>query len=198
MFQLEPDYASNRAFARVQISAWACFLILLIGICIGCGEDGTQPEKKNVSSSAPVKKTKNIATPATRKTGWSEFQVTAPRPQARSRHGLVYDSDQDRSLLFGGLIWNGDETLFTADTWELKNNQWRQIAGTVAPGHRQRPGMAYMQHKNKTLLFGGLGVEEFLNDTWTLTGNVWQQVSLAVSPTARCGHGMVSHYVWWA
>ena len=44
---------------------------------------------------------------------WTNMNSPAP-PPARSRHGLAYDSESDRTIIFGGLV---PTTAFHSDTW---------------------------------------------------------------------------------
>ncbi len=79
-------------------------------------------------------------------------------PLGRWDHGMVYDDDRAAVILFGGgaIQWT------FSDTWELKNNQWREV-DTGGPDARKMFGMAYHKTRKKTVIYGGTNTP---GDVW--------------------------------
>src|SRR5256885_2359071 len=115
-----------------------------------------------------------------------------PRPALRSRHGMAYDAESDRTILFGGL-----GATYLGDTWayDTQANQWTQQDPSPAPGARRSMGMAYDSREDRVLLFGGVDLftQNYFNDTWSydFNANTWTNLSPPAGPSARFGHGFV-------
>ncbi len=111
-------------------------------------------------------------------------------PPARVDAGLIYDTNRQRAVLFGG----GSEYLGDAwynweplgDTWEWDGKEWQQLAPQTSPPPRFSPSMAYDPQRKVTVLFGGMTPQGALNDTWEWDGQQWQQLSSATSPAPIC------------
>ena len=101
-------------------------------------------------------------------------------PPARVNGGLVYDTDRQRAVLFGG----GSEYLGgewydwqpLGDTWEWDGNAWQEQTAAASPPPRLNPAMAYDPIRKVTVLYGGLTPEGVLGDTWEWDGQQWQQL----------------------
>jgi hypothetical protein len=70
---------------------------------------------------------------------------------------------------------------------------WHRISTTVAPGPRDRLGMAYDPTDGYTVLYGGynylLGTP-FYYDTWAYSAGVWTDLNLSTHPPAPSGFQM--------
>jgi hypothetical protein len=55
---------------------------------------------------------------------WTQYEDIGPVP--RSRHGMVYDSKRQRTVLFGGSAGK----LNLNDTWEYDGSVWTRVADT--------------------------------------------------------------------
>jgi hypothetical protein len=123
--------------------------------------------------------------------GWETIASGKCGPGVRSRHGLVYDRSGKAAVLFGGVVWTAGWNL-QADTWELHGRRWSRISTPEAPPARHRGAMVYLDHQERTLLFGGQGeTNELLADTWTYAARRWRRVRAgAATPASRCGHSM--------
>jgi cysteine-rich repeat protein len=105
-----------------------------------------------------------------------EWVVANPtvQPEARSRHGLAFDSRFGRVVLFGGVDDGGDG--YRGDTWLYDGTTWLQVAPT-APSARADFSMAHDSLRERVVLFGGRdGVlpTAVMNDTWvTYAGSAW-------------------------
>src|SRR5262245_6017910 len=118
-------------------------------------------------------------------------------------HAMVWDSDRQVAILFGGIGPDdafGQATLFN-DVWEFdpKTNEWSkaQIVGSN-PAPRMHPGMAYDADRKRVVMFGGQDTrdadsyDDFLGDTWEYDPAVrtWAEVDdghSASSPNHRSG-----------
>lgn len=116
------------------------------------------------------------------------LQHPAHAPSARSGAAMVYDSQRQRVMLFGGAGGS-----FQNDTWEWDGNDWIQISGTPAPRFREYHAMAYDPGRAKVLLYGGYSLgPATLQDTWEYdpaTGT-WQNRAPVVIPGPRQKHAM--------
>jgi N-acetylneuraminic acid mutarotase len=106
-------------------------------------------------------------------------------PPVREVASMVYDSQSDRIVLFGGLE-DYNSNIQRNDTWtyDYNTNTWTEMSPTTAPSIRDAYGMVYDSESDRIILFGGLG---YLNDTWSydLDSNAWTQMSPATSPSGR-------------
>lgn len=107
----------------------------------------------------------------------------------RNAHGMVYDSDRDVVLLYGG----ADEMRVLSDLWAWDGTTWRCLAAGGPPA-RTFPAMAYDPISKNVVLFGGnrvlFGTESdtasFLNDMWSWDGQEWRELDVeAPSPRAE-------------
>ncbi len=152
-------------------------------------------------------------TPAPHPVGLSELWVydavcatfkrhsSANGPNGRARGMAVYDTDQDRMIIFGGrfrAVSNGAYRNFN-DVWalDLKTMKWKELKTTGAvPTARSNPAGAYNKLTKEMIVFGGNSSTSGLsfrphNDVWAfhLEKNVWRQVSSrGTKPTARLFH----------
>ncbi|MFX0114452.1 MAG: kelch repeat-containing protein [Candidatus Hodarchaeota archaeon] len=104
---------------------------------------------------------------------------------------LEYDSESDRTILFGGAGMSQDYN----DTWtyDADTNTWMKMNPPIAPSPRvMTPGAAYNVKLDRIILYAGTkigGVEEnlpkdILNDTWAYDHNTdsWTELGLSQSP----------------
>ncbi len=103
------------------------------------------------------------------------------RPSARSGHAMVYDSVNNRLVLFGGK--DNDRTLLN-DTWIWDGN-WQRISKEGPPA---RQSHRLVQTDIGILLFGGSTDERSLDDTWIFTENSWKEINTINVPPARRQH----------
>jgi hypothetical protein len=167
---LEELAMSDRALTRRQI------LEVSAAALIGAGLSGCRREK---STSAP-------GPPPT--LGWETITSGDDGPGPRSRHKLVYDRKANAAVLFGGIFW-GPPAKLRADTWELHDRQWTEIATSESPAARHRGAMVYMDNHGQSVIFGGQGYKNVIfGDTWTYSNGGWRQLTNITAPPARCGH----------
>ncbi len=117
-------------------------------------------------------------------TAWTE--ILDAGPPARCAHGMAFDSNRNRVVLFGGL-----EAASTAsgDTWEFDGTAWTEQKVT-GPSARSGLSMAYDDAGKRVVVFGGLdGSNNACGDTWTWDGQTWVQIA-EFGPAARYNAAM--------
>jgi N-acetylneuraminic acid mutarotase len=124
---------------------------------------------------------------------WTET-TPASSPSLRTAYEMVYDSESDRIILFGGYPGLND-------TWayDVNSNTWEEMGPAVAPGPRYFHAMAYDVDSDRVILFGGYrddpgpgGTQSHMSDTWAYDYNTdtWNELSPSTSPIARRAHAM--------
>ncbi len=105
---------------------------------------------------------------------------------------MVYDSESDRFILFGGYdVKNGREL---DETWayDLNTNAWMAMNPAKHPAGRNLSQMVYIPTIDRVLLFSGYTGDAALvnaptGDTWLYdyNHNTWEQLSPSSAPTRR-------------
>ncbi len=113
--------------------------------------------------------------------------------------GLAYDSQSDRTILFGG----DAEDLWLNDTWayDYETNTWTEMSPEVSPPDRAYHAMAYDAESDRIILWGASEVgrtpmsEEEKATIWVYDydANTWTAIESAGGPSYRGGHTMVYH-----
>ncbi|TJY37081.1 Kelch repeat-containing protein [Pontimicrobium aquaticum] len=120
------------------------------------------------------------------------------KPEPRTFSNLVYDSKNERLILFGGnkvLFGDGSNSnTLLNDTWEFKNGQWKKLTTKGTPQPRAEAAMVYDEIRNRVVLFGGYTFQDKsykkLNDTWEFYENEWHLITND-GPSARNGAAMI-------
>lgn len=123
-------------------------------------------------------------------------------PPPRSGHGLQYDSVRKRVVLFGGcgLKYSFEGMCVTqpySDVWTWSEVGWvDETPSSAAPRARSEGMMQFDASRQRTVLFGGWALGEFLGDTWEWDGLRWTNQTLtSTGPSARIGaHGSFDSY----
>jgi hypothetical protein len=114
---------------------------------------------------------------------WTQKQDTGPQP--RLAHGMAFDSNRGRVILFGG---DSLRSQLLNDTWAWDGEFWTQVAD-LGPSPRAGHAMAYDSARQRLVLFGGKLTAQDARDTWEWDGEDWTQVA-DDGPAARSGHVM--------
>ncbi|MFX0042062.1 MAG: Kelch repeat-containing protein [Candidatus Hodarchaeota archaeon] len=112
-------------------------------------------------------------------------------PPARVCHHMVYDSESDRVILFGGYTDMGSDSLYDTWAYDYNSNTWEDLTNiTNHPPKRSSHIMAYDSESDRVVLFGGGTQLTTLDDTWLYdyNNNTWEQMNPITSPSARCRH----------
>ena len=122
---------------------------------------------------------------------WEKLNLTIS-PSARRLSPLVYDSENKKTILFGGLSDGGDHN---DETWVFDSNtmNWTQMHPNNSPSGRYSHRMVFDPITNKIILFGGYRDAQYLADTWTYdyVTNNWTEVTPTNSPPKRASTSMV-------
>ncbi|MFX0063632.1 MAG: Kelch repeat-containing protein [Candidatus Hermodarchaeota archaeon] len=124
---------------------------------------------------------------------WTQvFPTTSPG--IRHSHAMVYDSANQKIVLFGG---HNQHTILN-DTWvyDFSSNNWTEIFPETSPSVRYGHTMVYNPSNQKVILFGGhsdVSYREINNDLWMYdyNSNSWTEFSTATKPAVRYWHAMV-------
>jgi N-acetylneuraminic acid mutarotase len=131
---------------------------------------------------------------------WKDLHATNP-PTARHYHGMVFDENQQKAIVYGGTFGQGD----LSDTWayDPNSNSWseRKPNGSPGPTSHILGGMAYDSKNSRTVLFGGWGGVDSTayegtyqaqpkSSTWIYdyASNSWTTLKTDKSPSARYFH----------
>jgi N-acetylneuraminic acid mutarotase len=151
---------------------------------------GTTAVQASSTTLTTIKRTTTTLAPA----NWEAVTPTGTLPAARLGGSLVYLSEGNKLLLFGG--WTGDSK-YSADTWacDLTAKAWTKLkpSGT-SPSPRASQAMTYDPVGNKLIVFGGYDGKTYYGDLWAydLTGNAWSTLTpTGAGPSARHGHSLV-------
>ncbi|MHA1350010.1 MAG: Kelch repeat-containing protein [Promethearchaeota archaeon] len=123
---------------------------------------------------------------------WIET-IPTNKPSPRSGHSMVYDSFNNKTILFGG--W--DENIgLTDQTWVFDSqlDQWTEFFPDSAPNNRQSHAMYYDPFFQRVILFGGYKDSlPHYSDTWeyNYSNNTWTELNPSTSPSGRYGSKMV-------
>jgi hypothetical protein len=91
-------------------------------------------------------------------------------PEARTAMAMVYDSNRERIVMFGG---SRGQTLL-GDTWVFRGGNWSRLEPPNAPPGRRFSGAAFDPLRDRVVLFGGgLGTDARFFDTWEFDGTTW-------------------------
>ena len=120
---------------------------------------------------------------------WEEIFPTTT-PPARQFSALIYDSQSDRVLMFGGF---GVNEVKTNDLWEFtpENNTWKEITTVNPPPSRYGHSLIYRSSTDNAYLFGGRTLGQN-NDLWEFdtSTNTWDSVVTSPKPLERYVHCM--------
>jgi hypothetical protein len=102
---------------------------------------------------------------------WTQLLPTGNPPAARELHNAVYDSANNRMIVYSGETNNGNNVY--SDVWVLTNANglggtptWKQLTPTGTPDSIDGNTAVYDPATNKMIVFSG---GDFLNSVWTLS-----------------------------
>jgi N-acetylneuraminic acid mutarotase len=110
---------------------------------------------------------------------------------------LVYDSESDRMIFFGGATKTLEPNYNDTWSYDYNTNTWTQMDPAVAPPATDWHQMAYHSGQDKVVLFGGhvsghTSDWHNHNETWTydLNTDTWTNMAPASAPPALCAQTM--------
>lgn len=110
---------------------------------------------------------------------------------------VVYDSESDRIILFGGLLDSMGNLGLLNETWsyDLNTNSWTKMTPNAGPSERFGISAVYDPISDLVITFGGVGfsyggaepVPVIFDDVWTydLNTDTWSEVNQLTKPTER-------------
>ena len=116
------------------------------------------------------------------------------RPSPRFGHRMVYDPVNERTLLFGGAVYENRYTFFD-DLWayDYASDTWTEIDCGPGPSGRFNFMMVYVPEAHGLFLFGGYSANDRVSDTWIydIEWNVWTELDPPDSPSPRSDAAIV-------
>ena len=107
---------------------------------------------------------------------------------------MVYDPVNERTLLFGGAVYENRYTFFD-DLWayDYVSNVWTEIDCGPGPSGRFNFMMVYLPEAHGLFMFGGFSANDRISDTWMydIEGNVWTELDPPDSPSPRSDAAIV-------
>jgi len=120
------------------------------------------------------------------------WQRMDDEPSERDEFAMVYDSNNNVIVLFGGAGVSDEKY---GDTWlfDLSLNIWTQKNSSSAPTPRFGHAMAFDSTNNIIILFGGTDEQGQQQDTWVydVKTDTWTERFPNKSPSMRRCHAMV-------
>ncbi|MDF1538369.1 MAG: hypothetical protein P1Q69_05660, partial [Candidatus Thorarchaeota archaeon] len=114
---------------------------------------------------------------------WTEVFTTGTSGRLKWP-GMVYDSSNERCILFGGQV--EDDPVDRTMIFNSETDTWVSANPASAPESRINPGMAFDVSGQVVVLFGGMNHDyDQLGDTWcySYVDNVWTDMSTEPTST---------------
>ncbi len=113
---------------------------------------------------------------------WTEIS-TIGDPNNLKWPSMVYDSINQRSILFGGQV--GDNAVDATQIYDAYTTRWTNPRPEESPPARINSGLAFDSKHGVVILYGGLLIDQDediwlqMSDTWTYsyTENVWTEIT---------------------
>lgn len=100
-----------------------------------------------------------------------------PHPSGRNYHGMAYDSESDRVLLWGGSQWDSQVWAY-----DYNNNTWQAMASNEGPDTRYYLSLAYDSKADRTIIYGGIPNKGDLTWAYDYNTNTWTLIETATNP----------------
>lgn len=117
--------------------------------------------------------------------GISWTQVTTTGPAPRDRPSLVYDSLNQRVLMFGGATYQTSQYNVFNDLWEWDGATWSQIITPTSPPPLLGASFVYDSNRNVAVVTGGSGTSGINLQTWEFDGTDWMLVATGAPAPRR-------------
>jgi hypothetical protein len=118
--------------------------------------------------------------------------TSGTEPASRWGSRMVFDSEHQRAILFGGSDNNDYHTYNETWAYDFKTNTWTNMMPAVSPPPHHYSAMVYLPFDDKVLLFGGYDMyaDVVRGETWIydFKTNTWSNRNPVSSPPARMYH----------
>lgn len=127
---------------------------------------------------------------------WQEMSPSV-RPPGRNYQAMTYDSKADRVLTWGGMYRDGTALPESMWAYDYNTNTWEEFPAGEGPYPKSRDyaAMAYDVESDRTILFGGLPIEDPAGEvgTWAYDYNThnWQKTNPEIEPPSVSRHALV-------
>ena len=121
-------------------------------------------------------------------------QMKSQGPPYHFGHSMVYDSESDRMILFGG--YNIDDNVVINDTWayDYNTDTWTEMKPAISPPGRNFQSMVYDSKADRVIMWGGEGMKDadFDKSLWAYDYNTdtWEERKPTGGPSFRWFHNM--------
>lgn len=118
---------------------------------------------------------------------WTQL---ADGPKVMIGQRIVYDSESDRTILFGGFgpPWTWGQGIFD-ETWvyDYNTDTWTDMQPRVRPPGRNYQGMTYDSRADRVVMWGKVYFHPNKNVVWTYNynSNTWQSFAYTYGPGMR-------------
>jgi hypothetical protein len=123
---------------------------------------------------------------------WANMTTGSPHPNNRAEHGMAFDIESNKTILFGGRYSSGN---YKYDTWVYYygGNSWQNMTTTNRPSPRSLMGMTYDSFNDRAVVFAGW-VSGNVDETWGYDDNFNIWIWMNPPFQARYFHAMA--YDW--
>jgi hypothetical protein len=103
-------------------------------------------------------------------------------PAGRDYPVMAYDAESDRTILYGGVLFDGDEIGDETWVYDANTNTWTKMKPSTVPGLLSRHAIEYDSDADRILIFGGWtdpAGNNCSNETWSYDFNTdtWTNVT---------------------
>lgn len=121
---------------------------------------------------------------------WTNMQPIGGHPYGRNYHGMAYDPNADRIV-----VWGGDKGAAKKEdvwTYDYNSNTWQRYKYDFGPTSRAYINLVYDAQADKLIMYGGYPYGN--DETWVydLNTNTWQLMQPENNPGIISRYSMVS------
>jgi hypothetical protein len=163
-------------------------LLLAVLILTACSVSPTTTPLPQLPTKNPVPPTMRSIT----------YPVSDTYPAPRVDHYLVYDSESDQVIMFGGRNDTQNDYIEYPETWnfDVGKNSWMEMNPSVSPGCIFEP-MAYDTNADLVIYYCGISGSSpsytAIGETWSYDANsdTWKDLQSANTPTGIAASKMI-------
>ena len=124
---------------------------------------------------------------------WTQLSITGTLPSGRYASCGIYDSFQDKLIIFGGYCRGTPKDSITNETWALDfdTQEWDSLNTTNNPSPREYATAVYDTVNHRMIVFGGDNTTGNLSDVWSLNLSTYEWTQLADYQNTVSAHSAV-------